>query len=273
MAVKLPAGRLYGKSLKTEHVAAFTLSERIYPPCFRTPKHAHERALFCFVVQGGFTETYGTRTHMCEPSTLLFHAPDELHAEHFHGSGGHSFIVEIEPRWLERAREHSVVIDHTADFNRGTLTLLNARLYREFLEMPEVSPLVIEGLMLAIIGEASRWVMSTRVSNPPRWLERAKQLLNDRFAETLTLAEIAREVGVHPVHLAQMFHRYCHCTIGEYVRQLRIDLACRELVASDTPLCQIALAAGFSDQSHFTRTFKRYMGVPPSKYRQLLARP
>jgi AraC family transcriptional regulator len=52
------------------------------------------------------------------------------------------------------------------------------------------------------------------------------------------------------------------------VRQLRIEYACHELAASDTPIVQIALAAGFCDQSHFTRTFKRLIGVAPSQYRE-----
>jgi len=264
---------LHGKSLKSHKVSAFTLSERAYPPCFKTPKHSHQRPLFCFVIQGGYTETYGSRTCACEPSTLLFHAADELHSEHFHDSGGRSFIVEIEPWWLQRIHEHSVIIDSSADFNGGILPLLGMKLYREFLEMGEVSSLVIEGLMLAIIGETSRSKAPASVSRPPRWLDQAKQLLHDRFIEPLTLAEIAQEVGVHPVHLAQVFHKYYHCTVGEYVRQLRIDLACKQLASSNIPLCQIALTLGFADQSHFTRIFKRYMGVTPSQYRELIAKP
>jgi AraC family transcriptional regulator len=81
---------------------------------------------------------------------------------------------------------------------------------------------------------------------------------------------LARDVGVHPVHLAQAFHKSYYCTVGDYVRQLRIEYARHELVASETPIIQIALAAGFCDQSHFTRTFKRIVGVAPSQYRESL---
>ena len=97
--------------------------------------------------------------------------------------------------------------------------------------------------------------------------------MHDRFRETLTLAEIANEVGVNPTYLSRVFQQQYNLTIGEYLRRLRIEFACHALITSNTPLCQIALAAGFSDQSHFTRLFKRHMGLPPAKYRESLARP
>jgi AraC family transcriptional regulator len=55
---------------------------------------------------------------------------------------------------------------------------------------------------------------------------------------------------------------------GEYLRQLRLDWAEAQMRITDAPLSQIALQAGFADQSHFTRTFKRHTGLTPGKYRQ-----
>ena len=56
---------------------------------------------------------------------------------------------------------------------------------------------------------------------------------------------------------------------GEYIRQLRVEYACRQLSSSSTALAEIASAAGFSDQSHFSRTFKRQIGMTPSQYRAI----
>jgi len=268
MSVQLAPGRLYGETLKSQKVASFELSERHYPPRFKTPRHSHKQALFCFVMQGGYTETYGKKTRECRSSTLLFHPADELHAEYFHDSGGRSFIIEVEPAWLDLMREHQALVDHSADFRGGVFELLARRLYLEFVRMDGVSPLVVEGLMLEMVGEASRRHEHGAEAHPPHWLQQAKELLCDRFTERLTLAEVANTVGVHPVHLAQMFHKSYRCTVGDYVRQLRVEYACRALAASETPIVEIALAAGFCDQSHFTRTFKRSTGVAPSQYRE-----
>jgi AraC family transcriptional regulator len=80
--------------------------------------------------------------------------------------------------------------------------------------------------------------------------------------------EIAREVAVQPAHLARVFQRYFRVPIGAYVRRLRLEWAARQLVRSSEPLASLALAAGFADQSHFTRAFKRYSGLTPDAYRR-----
>jgi AraC family transcriptional regulator len=268
MPLQLPPGSLYGETLRSHKMSSFDLSERVYPARFRTPRHSHKQALFCFVVQGDYTETYGGKTRECSQSALLFHPANETHAEHFHDSGGRSFIIEIAPDWLERMREYEATVDTPAEFHGGVQELLARRLYKEFTRMDGVSTLVIEGLMLEMIGEASRHNSEASDNHSPRWLQQARDLLHARFTEHLTLAEVAHNVGVHPVHLAQAFHKSYQSTVGDYVRQLRIEYACHELAASETPIVQIALAAGFCDQSHFTRTFKRCVGVAPSQYRE-----
>lgn len=133
--------------------------------------------------------------------------------------------------------------------------------------MDALSPLIVEGLLLEMVGEASRQPAPVLGARHPRWLLQAQDLLREGFAQHLTLEEIARAVGVHRVHLAQAFHKHFHCTVGEYIRELRIDYACRQLATSSMSLVEIALAAGFADQSHFTRTFKQGKGMSPSQYR------
>lgn len=265
--MQLAPGSYYGEALRGRKVAGFELSERVYPPGFQTPKHTHKRALFCFVIAGNYTEEYGGRTRECNSSTLLFHPPDELHAEHFHDLGGRSFIIEIEPEWLKRLRDQGIVVQPAPGIKGGVAELLAQRLYKELVQRDEVSDLIIEGLMMELIGETSRGGAMVEVNQPPRWLEQAKDLLHERFAEPLKLADIAREVSVHPVHLAQIFHKSYRCTVGDYVRRLRVERACHDLANSELPLADIALAAGFCDQSHFTRIFKRLIGIAPSQYR------
>jgi AraC family transcriptional regulator len=270
MSMQLAPGSYYGEAVRTHKTAGFQLSERIYPPGFQTPKHTHKRALFCFVMAGNYTEEYGGKKRECGSSTLLFHPPDELHAEHFHGAGGRSFIIEMEPCWLAQIRRRLAVAEDSADFHGGVLELLALRLYREFAHPDSASPLVIEGLMMEMVGETARRSPAKEHHNAPRWLEQARELIHARFTENLSLAEVAGNVGVHPVHLAQTFHKIYQCTIGDYVRKLRIEYACHELAASGKPIVDIALAAGFCDQSHFARTFKRAIGAAPSQYRESL---
>ncbi|HKX26731.1 MAG TPA: AraC family transcriptional regulator [Blastocatellia bacterium] len=272
MSLRLPPGTLYGQTLRSQKVGGFELSERVYPPRYSTPKHSHKQALFCFVMQGNYSEKYGRKARECRPANLLFHPAEEQHAEHFHDSGGRSFVIEMDPTWLKVVSLPLKMAEEPSDFYGGVHELVVRKLYKEFIQMDEASAMIIEGLMLELLGEASRCCSQKQVATPPRWLQQARELLRSRFAENLTLAEVAKNVGVHPVHLAQMFHKTYRLTVGDYVRTLRIEYACHELVASEKPIVEIALAAGFCDQSHFTRTFKRSTGAAPSQYRESLRR-
>jgi AraC family transcriptional regulator len=83
------------------------------------------------------------------------------------------------------------------------------------------------------------------------------------------LEDVACIADVHPVHLARVFRRKYNCTIGEYVRRLRVEYARRRISASNDSLIEIAMTAGFTDQSHFARTFKNHLGVTPGEYRKI----
>ncbi|MDQ3918885.1 MAG: AraC family transcriptional regulator [Acidobacteriota bacterium] len=126
--------------------------------------------------------------------------------------------------------------------------------------------------MLEMLAETSRETLQMKEGARPRWLSRAREILQERFSERVTLTRLAADVGVHPAYLAVAFRRHHQCGIGEYLRRLRVEFACRELSGTDAPLAEIALDAGFSHQSHFSRTFKRHTGLTPAQYRSAFRR-
>ena len=259
--------KLFGESLQQQKVSAFSLTERFYTPFFKTPPHAHEKALFCLVIKGSYTETYGNRSLVCSPSNFLFHAGDYPHAENYHQHGGHSFIVEIEKPWLTQIRDQVNFPNVSVDFKNGNLPQLGAKLYQEFRRFDSLSPMIIEGVMLEIAGETARQTFEKK-NQSPTWLNKVETLLRERFNETLSLSEIANFANIHPVHLAQSFRKYRQTTIGNYLREIRLENAKRDLIETQNSLAEIALNNGFSDQSHFSRLFKQNFGVTPSQFRQ-----
>ena len=267
MVTDLLPGHLYGDKLRTRDVAGFQLSEIAYRPGYKVPSHSHELAQFCLVREGSFSEVYGRKTREAKPLTLILRPSGETHAHQFHDAGSRCFVIEIGRGWLNRLSEHRSVLDDSRQFNGGLSVCLTTRLYNEFHHMDEASPLAIEGLMLEIIAEASRHPVKASERKGPSWVKHTEEFLKDSFLEPLTLDSIAGSVGIHPIHLSRVFKRKYGCTIGEYVRKLRIEFACREISQTDTPLTEIALTAGFYDQSHFSRTFKRIVGLTPSEYR------
>ena len=91
--------------------------------------------------------------------------------------------------------------------------------------------------------------------------------MRTRFRETLTVRAIAEEIGLHPVHVASTFRETRGLTIADRIRTLRIAEAERLLRDSAMPIAEVALCAGFADQSHFTKSFRRHLGVTPLRYR------
>jgi len=268
MVVKLAPGSFFGRTLRRQRVAGIIVLESVYSPELRIPAHEHAEAFFDLVLEGCCSEVHQGRARQRDRSTLAFHPPGEIHSNHWHGAEPRCFHIELAATLLTRVRQYSPILDQPAYFPGGTPHLLATRLYHETHCMDELSPLVIEGLTLELLAETTRITSSIPERKPPRWLLQVRDLLQDSFAEHLTLERIAGSVGIHPAHLARVFRQFHGCTPGAYVRQLRIDFACRRLTTSDTSLVEIALAAGFSDQSHFSKTFKRQMGLSPGAFQK-----
>lgn len=270
MLEKLPPGCLhsYGQILKRLEVAGFILTESAYAAKSILPKHSHEYSYFCFVLQGVYTEFYGSREIACKPSTLTFRPSGGIHEDQFHNQDGRVFVIEISPAWLEKLRQNSLQLSDKIDYRNGFLKQLAARLNREFHQKDNASLLAIEGLTVEIMAEASRRSNNAKEGRLPVWLKQARELLHERFSEHLTLEQIATEVGIHPVHLATVFRQKYHCTIGEYIRRLRIEYACREILKGQNTFANIALDAGFANQSHFSKSFKRQIGCTPAEYKK-----
>jgi AraC-like DNA-binding protein len=107
----------------------------------------------------------------------------------------------------------------------------------------------------------------------PTWTKQLKELIQDQIDTNLTLSlkDISKELQVNPAYLSREFSKYFdNLSFGEYIRKLRIEKAIQLMHSSKYSLTEIAYLTGFSDQSHFTRIFKRFTGQNPSEYRRKL---
>jgi AraC family transcriptional regulator len=267
MVDKLEPGRSHGKVLKSFDTDGLIMTEIVYSARSRLSEHSHEYAHFCFVLAGTYTEYHDRQETECAPFTLTFRPPGEAHQDRFHNQEVRVFTIEIPLRWLERLQQDSVYLGRSSSFQGGSITRLSERIVREFHRMDTAAELIIQGLTLEVMAEAARHSAQTVEKRIPHWLKQAQALVDARFAENLTLSKIASEVGVHPIYLASMFRKKYQCTVGDYIRQLRIEYACREITRGETPLATIALEAGFANQAHFSSAFKRLTGHTPTAYR------
>lgn len=242
----------FGTQLAFRELGAFRLTLREYRQNMRLPLHAHADAFVTIVAEGARREDSPGKSLDCGVHDVIVHAPGERHADRFAG---------------RRTRCLSVV---GAAFDRSELlaspaaSAVAVKVLREFRRPDALSPLVIESAMLELYAAAARCREAVRA---PTWLRQVRAQVERRFQERLLLSELALAVEVHPGHLARAFRRHYGTTVGELVRELRVAYAQRRL-KTGAPLSEIAQDAGFADQSHFTRTFRRATGQTPVQYRR-----
>jgi AraC family transcriptional regulator len=262
----------HGQVRRWRRVGGLVLAEVEYQPGQRLHRLQHAHARFMLVLRGSLVEQRADDNATHGPSSLLFRPGQEPHSYVVSDAGALCLVVDMDEAWLARAGQHAPVLSRSAEFRGGLLVHLAQRLHGEFQLRDEVSRLAIESLVLGLLAEASRRAAKAHAAGAPVWLLKARAFVDAHFAERLTIAAVALLVGVHPVHLARTFRRVYDTTFSGYVRDVRVAFACRELAGSAAPLSAIAAAAGFCDQSHFTRVFKRYTGQSPAEYRLAAAR-
>jgi AraC family transcriptional regulator len=267
----MPVQGLRQYHLSEQEIAGLWGTETCHPPLFNIPRHAHDLASFYLVLEGSLTEFYDRNRRDLRTCSLVFTPPGEIHSNAFHNAGGRCFLVELTPHWTDRLATSGIKLERSLDTNNGELTRLAAKLCKEFRYVDKASALSIEGLTLEILAAFARQTENAPAAYLPAWLRAAKDLLHDRFSETIRLDEIAEQVGVHPAHLARAFRQRYGCSLGEYQRRLRVEDASRQLIATKRSLADIALAAGFADQAHFSRVFKERTGMTPAKFRAAFA--
>lgn len=265
----LRAGQFYGDTRICRTIPGFRVMEAAYASGIRLPKHSHECACFSLMLHGAMMENYSTRTLESKPQTVAFNSAYEEHWNVISQKGARFLILEIGPDLTRRAERQSIMFKKSAVFRGGELSWLGLKLYQESVQDDEVSALAIEGLALEMIATLWRVNGRKRRGQPPGWLAQARDMIQAHFTESLSISEIATTVGVHQVHLARTFRKYHGSSVGDYVRRLRIERARLDISSSGLSLAEIALKAGFCDQGHLSRVFKRFTGMTPAKYRAL----
>lgn len=187
------------------------------------------------------------------------------HTGRIAASGSYLFSVDIPARLAA-----SVFRDKTSPLEPlgPRLTGLMFRTWSELHTLDGMEPLLLESLVAEVLAAAGAAPRSSAARRA--WLPKVPEILHQHLRNPPTLSEIAREVEVHPCHLARTFGEAYRRSVGEHQRYLRVAFAAAELAATSHSLVDIAYETGFADQSHFVRVFLRIVGVSPGKYRTLL---
>ena len=229
-------------------------------------RHEHDELHLCFVVRGAFEHGKGALATMLGPASVRVSpagAPADLR---FGPEGARCFLLHV--TGLEPSDARALTPPRPSFLSDpGTLRL--ARQAHEAFRTVGEAPLVLDALVLELFAHAA-WTPQARERLAPGWLVRARECLHDRYSEPLVLADLATEAGVTPVHLARAFRERYGCSMGAYLRAVRVAHVQQALGRRVASLAAVAVDAGFYDQAHMTRVFTRALGLTPGAYRRTL---
>ena len=115
-----------------------------------------------------------------------------------------------------------------------------------------------ESFMNAMFNETDKGNMYIRTA--------LKYIMN-HYGHSITLNDVAEEVGLSPNYFSTIFHKIVGMNFREYLNRVRVEESKRLLLSTDYPITDIAIAMGFPDQSYYCKVFKSIVGVTPGKYR------
>ena len=241
--------------------AGLIFSRQTYAPGTVLAPHTHRLAYLSFVGSGAYREKVGRTVRDCKRSTLLYHPSGETHENFFYGA-------HVELLRIEASDTDLFGVINLEGLSRSQLSNhLCRRMLLEIRQADNLTPMVLHGMALELVADMAR--SSSIEVRTPHWLKRADAMLRDSLLNPPSLKEIATLADVHPVHLCRSYKQHFGRTIGERVRELRLQKACRLLASTKLSVAEIALMSGFCDQSHFARLMRSALGTTPTEYRRV----
>jgi AraC family transcriptional regulator len=241
----------YGLLSKVTHSAARSL-----------PTHEHAQAYFSLLLAGEYLESAGRSEWRYRRFDTVFHPARVPHRDSIGEAGARFICLEVSAAALDVAE---VGTPRCPSLLPADIAVQLLRLYR---------PLVT-GTLSAIDCENAVWELCGAMDGKqpramrsrPAWLRRCLELIEAEFGRPLTVQDLARRSGIHPVHLSREFRRRFGESLGEYANKVRVRQACALMTDDSAPLAMVAAATGFTDQSHLCRVFKSLLGCTPSEFR------
>lgn len=221
----------------------------------RFPPHAHDTWTVALLHRGTAHFRLGGRRLTARVGDPVVIAPGVVHTGE-PGRGGYAYTsVYLDTAVLAAAPDRPIDADGRL---RPAVERLACGLARR------ATPLEVGELVEAVCSAVRADAPADRAGGH-LGVRRAREVLADRWAETVTLAELAVHAGLSRERLIRLFHDEHGLPPHAYQLNLRLQHARRLLLDGETP-ARVAAATGFCDQAHLSRAFRRTFAVPPGRF-------
>jgi AraC family transcriptional regulator len=238
--------------MRTETFAKGELILKKYRPHLQMPMHAHDSSKIGILLSGSVIEEHNKGDRLCRAGDILIKPAGANHCD----SVGPTGLSVLSMRFQS---DRDVCKSVFSAYRRLPLEPFVARIVRHYLDGDSMPDETIEELVCQLAS------IDRHAKDQPHWSHQAIEILKASYTAPPSLTSLAAEIGAHPVSLAQALRRKTGKTKTEIVHQLRIQHSLL-MLQEGHKVSSTAVELGFSDQSHFCRVFKRWMGCSPQEY-------
>jgi AraC family transcriptional regulator len=269
--MKLEPGKYFGNAVRQINIEGLLLTLSQYVPNQAQPRHVHANPTLYVLVAGDKREQSRRADFEQRPLVGVFHPTSEPHASLVGPRGSFGVNLEFNGDWLERQelRERDLRAYRVLDFVWTRLAALQLLLLSA--QSSDHAAAGLETVALEMLAFVVQSEFPCERLTYPRWLRRAEEFIHDGFRAPMRLRTVARDAGVHPVHLARVFRRRHCCSVTEYIGALRLAEAGQLILGQSSSISQAAHSAGFADHAHLCRCFSRRFGFSPTALRSASA--
>ena len=264
MASRLHKGQYSGKITNQKTTDGLLVGITSYSADACNPDfHCHENPHMILLLNGG--NVYNSRRKSTEKiaGDMLFYHSGEIHQTLPGTAFSKCINLEVEQAFMadyhisEQMLQQAVTAGSDAKF-------LVLKMYKELLAKDALTNPSIQLLFLGLVGNAQKGTNAK-----PAWLAQVEALLHDEWDTVPSLDALSKAAGVHPVTISKYFTKYMGCTLGEYLRKMKVEKSMDFIRNGQNSLTEVAARCGFADQSHFIRNFKAYTGLLPKEFQAL----
>lgn len=235
-------------------------------PGYQMGAHTHRHRGLAIGLAGTYVARIGRRQHALGPGQVLVFPDGARHHEQAGTCGSRCLLLLFGDDFHDRSLDEVFTRDRIVPAP-GALDL-GSRLAAELGADDPATSIALDALVGELMTGLGTTLGLTTQARAPTWIDTLREELDARYLCPPSLTELAQTYGRSREHLARSFRRHFGVSIGEYLRGRRIDHAARQLASTDRSVAALATEAGFADQSHLTRWFRRRYRVTPDRYRR-----
>jgi AraC-like DNA-binding protein len=239
-------------------------------------RHIHEGVAIGVIEDGAESFWYHGANHVAPRGSIVVFNPGEVHTGQGADERGWTFrIFYMDARLLQRAASETAGRLKDIPFFRDPIirdSQMVKRLHSLHVTLESnASTLERQSLFIWTFAQlvqkhADDRPVERSIGTDRNAVKRIREYLEDRYQQNVSLDELTRLVGIGPYALIRAFRAEVGLPPHAFLNQIRIDRA-RHLLRRGDSLADAAFSTGFVDQSHFTKHFKKLVGVTPGNYR------